>query len=181
MAKKMSKAEQKAAASGTRPDPITSEVTGQGKAPAAQEAQTTKSGGASSQKSQGKAAKGAAAEEKRALTEVRQARSGGKRERAEGEPILDNEGNEQTHSPDLTDNAGTPAADVRKVGGFPTPIRLTAVDDVDEITEKIRKEDKADVLYLWRDQERAEENPRADVIDLINRRLLSVQGPPLRP
>jgi hypothetical protein len=109
-------------------------------------------------------------------------RSGGPRERAAGEPILDNEGKPATHSPDLADNVAPGAAmNTRPVTrrGFTAPIEITDVDDVRELQERVRNEDKADVLYLWRDQERAQAKPRQDVISMIENRLLDVQGPPL--
>lgn len=141
--------------------------------------------GASKTTSKGASLKGAskAKAKSKAVAVEQEVRSGGPREADPTQPPVDTFGETPTHSPDLSDNTGAPTSLKRNMapGDFPSPIRLTEVDDLAEVSEKIRMTDKADVLYLWRDQERVEAKPRQGVINLIEARLLNVQGPPLRP
>lgn len=108
-------------------------------------------------------------------------RSGGPLHADPTKPPLNSKGEEPTHPPDLADNPpGKQAANRGAFGGFP-PRAITEIEDVEDIFEKIRTTEKADVLYHWKAQEKASESPRQEVIDAINARLLYVQGPPLPP
>jgi hypothetical protein len=108
-------------------------------------------------------------------------RSGGPLHADPTKPPLNSKGEEQTHPPDLADNPPDKrAANHGAFGGFP-PREITSFEDLDDVFEKIRTAEKADVLYAWKAQEKAAEKPRQEVIDAINARLLHVQGPPLPP
>lgn len=114
-------------------------------------------------------------------TGVPQARSGKPLHPDPTKPPKDTFGNEPKTAPDLADNPGGPARARRSAfGGFP-PTPITAVEDEDEIFERIRTAEKADVLYAWKADEKASKQPRQNVIDAINARLMHVQGPPLPP
>lgn len=65
-------------------------------------------------------------------------------------------------------------------GSTPWPQNITDMSEA-EAAEAIRTTDKADILYKWRNDERASDEPRGSVIDLIYEKLLRVQGPPLPP
>jgi hypothetical protein len=82
-----------------------------------------------------------------------------------------------THSPDLGDN---PAAEREFNGAGHKPIDIKTLDDVQDITERIRTADKADVLYYWFKKEQSrEDGARQSVLDAIVAQLRVVQGDPL--
>lgn len=92
---------------------------------------------------------------------------------------VDSQGETPKVAPDLADNPPDVARATRRADSAFPPIDITKVDDIEELSEKIRLCEKADVLYHWKAQEKASDAPRANVIDAINNRLLDVQGPPL--
>jgi hypothetical protein len=65
-------------------------------------------------------------------------------------------------------------------GSTPWPADITQEDER-VAAEMIRTTDKADILVKWRKDERASDEPRQSIIDLIYQKLLRVQGPPLPP
>lgn len=69
----------------------------------------------------------------------------------------------------------------KPAGGVAAP-DMGKLGDEEEAIYRVAAATKADVLFKWRDEERAREGgARKAVLDAIEQRLLNVHGAPLRP
>lgn len=93
------------------------------------------------------------------------------------EPVEDVSGEPPVHPPDLADNHGTtgawPRSSVRA-----QPMDMSGMSD-EMAMDQISREIYANVLYRWREDERASKSTRTNIVQAIEARLLSVQGPPI--
>jgi len=103
------------------------------------------------------------------------------RPRVKADPNAPNEdvtGEAPTHPPDLADNQHGTAGAWPKSSVRSTPMDMSGMSD-EMALDQISREIFANVLYRWREDERASKEPRQNVIQAIEGRLLSVQGPPI--
>jgi hypothetical protein len=104
-------------------------------------------------------------------------RSGRKRVQDPTEPVTDLNGETPVHPPDLADgphgSGAWPKSSVRS-----EPMDISGMSD-EMALDQISREIYANVLYRWREDERASKSTRANIVQAIEGRLLAVQGPPI--